>query len=228
MSTFAAPTNRRRPAALAVVPAPSRFLQRKCACGGTPGMSGECEECRKKRIQRFAPSESEVSEVPSIVSQVLAQSGRPLERDTRSLMERRIGHDFGHVRIHTGAEAAASARAINALAYTSNQNVVFASDHYQPGNLEGQRLLAHELAHVVQQGRTDHVGDFSTFRFDNNDAQEREAEQLASDATANHPSPRKGIRGPSDDPPFCFRDQNPTCSSSDWALAVGTRRSYFP
>lgn len=195
MSTFGAPTRQKARPGLSITPAPSRILRRKCACGGTPGFSGECDECRKKRLQRFAVSESEVPAVPPIVGEVLQQSGRPLDGNARSLMETRIGHDFSHVRIHTDAKAAASARAINATAYTSNQNVVFGSEHYQPENLEGQRLLAHELTHVVQQGRTNDIGLLPTFRLDNNDAHEREAEQIARDVTDNRPSPRRGIRG---------------------------------
>jgi hypothetical protein len=63
---------------------------------------------------------------------------------TRALMEPRFGHDFSRVRVHTDGRAAESARAVNALAYTVGTDVVFDSGR-------GQRLLAHELGHVVQQ-----------------------------------------------------------------------------
>jgi Domain of unknown function (DUF4157) len=66
-------------------------------------------------------------------------------------MERRFGHDFSQVRVHTDAQSAASARAVGALAYTVGQQVVFGAGQYGPGTASGQRLLAHELAHVVQQ-----------------------------------------------------------------------------
>ena len=66
-------------------------------------------------------------------------------------MESRFGHDFGEVRIHTDAQAAQSAEAVNALAYTVGQNVVFAKGQYQPRTWAGRRLLAHELTHVLQQ-----------------------------------------------------------------------------
>jgi hypothetical protein len=67
-------------------------------------------------------------------------------------MESRFQHDFSKVRVHTDEKAASSARALNALAYTSGQDVVFAASQYAPETDAGQRLLAHELMHVVQQG----------------------------------------------------------------------------
>ncbi len=79
-------------------------------------------------------------------------SGRPLDPATRSYMEPRFGHDFSQVRVHTDARAAESARAVNARAYTLGQDVVFGAGQYAPGTADGNRLLAHELAHVVQQG----------------------------------------------------------------------------
>ena len=69
-------------------------------------------------------------------------------------MESRFGHDFSQVRVHTDTRAAESARAVNARAYTVGRNVVFGSGQYAPGSGEGQRLLAHELTHVVQQSAT--------------------------------------------------------------------------
>ncbi|MGW1944919.1 eCIS core domain-containing protein [Streptomyces sp. NPDC001940] len=62
-------------------------------------------------------------------------------------------HDFSRVRIHTDGRAGTSARAVNAVAYTVGSHIVFASGAYAPGTPAGRRLLAHELAHVVQQGR---------------------------------------------------------------------------
>jgi len=68
-------------------------------------------------------------------------------------MESRFGHDFSSVRVHTGVHAAASARSINAQAYTHGNNIVFGSNQYQPATATGRRLLAHELTHVIQQDR---------------------------------------------------------------------------
>jgi len=77
--------------------------------------------------------------------------GAPLERSVRDYMEPRFGHDFSGVRVHTGAEADRSARSFGALAYTRGQNVVFMGGRYAPGTRDGQRLLAHELTHTLQQ-----------------------------------------------------------------------------
>jgi Domain of unknown function (DUF4157) len=82
-----------------------------------------------------------------------AQSGgEALPHATRQFFEPRFGHDFGQVRIHTGAAAGAAARAVNAEAFTVGRDIVFAPGAFEPHHRRGQRLLAHELAHVVQQG----------------------------------------------------------------------------
>jgi hypothetical protein len=67
-------------------------------------------------------------------------------------MEARFGHDFRRVRVHSDPVADASARAVNALAYTVGHDVVLASGGPTLGSAAGRRLLAHELAHVVQDG----------------------------------------------------------------------------
>jgi Domain of unknown function (DUF4157) len=82
---------------------------------------------------------------------VLRSQGRPLEPAVRAEMETRFGYEFGRVRVHTDAAAAESARALGARAYTVGRDVAFAAGRYEPHMSEGQRLLAHELTHVVQQ-----------------------------------------------------------------------------
>jgi Domain of unknown function (DUF4157) len=79
--------------------------------------------------------------------------GSPLEAQTRAFMQSRFGNDFAHVRVHTGDKAAASARSVGATAYTLGSDIVFASGKYAPHTTSGRRLIAHEIAHVVQQGR---------------------------------------------------------------------------
>lgn len=132
------------------------ILLQRCACGGSPGLSGECEGCRQKRqgaLQRAAiDSGSSGSSAPPIVQDVLRSPGQPLDTGTRAFMEPRFGHDFSRVRIHTDARAAESARAVNALAYTVGRDLVFGMGQYAPNTPQGRKLLAHELAHVVQQG----------------------------------------------------------------------------
>ena len=128
-------------------------VQRKCSCGGSAGAEGECEECKAKgAVQRKASGTVEPSHAPAIVHDVIGSSGKPLDRATRNFFEPRFGHDFSRVRIHSDVQAAASARAVGALAYTVGSNVVFGSGQYAPHSASGRKLLAHELAHVVQQG----------------------------------------------------------------------------
>lgn len=86
-----------------------------------------------------------------VFDDVLRSPGEPLDLDTRAFMESRFGHDFSQVRVHTGSRAAESARSLDALAYTVGQDIVFGAGHFAPGAADGRRLLAHELAHVVQQ-----------------------------------------------------------------------------
>jgi len=77
--------------------------------------------------------------------------GQPLDADTKSFMESRMGTDFSDVRIHTDARAAKSARAVAARAYTVGTDIVFDGDTFDPGSDAGRRMLAHELTHVGQQ-----------------------------------------------------------------------------
>lgn len=89
------------------------------------------------------------------------------ERDADAAAERIVqmsppvgaaSRDFHHVRIHTDAEAADSARQLNARAYTVGNHVVFDSGEFAPHTLAGRRLIAHELTHVIQQTGTQHAG----------------------------------------------------------------------
>jgi len=104
------------------------------------------------RIQRFTGQMTEgLGTAPAGVERVLSSPGRPLDRAIQQDMGQRFNHDFSHVRVHTDSKAAESARAVNAQAYTVGQHVAFASGQYAPASPQGKRLLAHELAHVVQQ-----------------------------------------------------------------------------
>ena len=89
---------------------------------------------------------------PSEVHQTLNRPGHALEPPDRAFMESRFGHDFSKVRVHHDGPSAASATAVNALAYTVGPQVVFGPGRYRPQTADGRMLLAHELAHVVQQG----------------------------------------------------------------------------
>jgi hypothetical protein len=135
-------------------PSQGLLLQRKCACGANSSSTGECAECAEKRetmVQRQTTSQAGTGGVPPVVHDVLRSSGEPLAAETRAFMEPRFGQDFNQVRIHTDEKAEESARVLNALAYTVGDEVVVGAGQYAPSTNQGKRLLAHELAHVVQQ-----------------------------------------------------------------------------
>jgi hypothetical protein len=90
-------------------------------------------------------------DVPLSVYRVLQQGGgQPLDIRTRRWMESRFGEDFGRVRVHTDLKAAEAAKSIHAKAYTIGQDIFFGSGNFQPESVSGKRLIAHELAHVLQ------------------------------------------------------------------------------
>ncbi|MCU1228690.1 MAG: hypothetical protein JWO97_1574 [Acidobacteria bacterium] len=110
-------------------------------------------------------------------AQPVRSGGRALDESVRRRFEPRFGVDFSQVRIHTNDEAAASARAFGARAYTAGPHVVFGNGEYAPHTAGGARLLAHELTHVAQQkvSATQPVTDVDS-------AAEREANVLAASA----------------------------------------------
>jgi hypothetical protein len=168
-------------------------LRRKCACGSHPIAGGECADCHKEKpiLQRQAISPARAS-VPAIVHEVLNSPGQPLDAKTRAFMEPRFGHDFSDVRLHTDTKAGESSRAVNALAYTVGNDVVFGSGRYTPGTQAGLRLLAHELTHTLQQRGTALQPSLEIGRVD--DPGEVEADSVA-DAVVNSRDPVPGIRG---------------------------------
>jgi Domain of unknown function (DUF4157) len=87
----------------------------------------------------------------SIIDNVINNNGKRLDISTRKIMESAFGYDFGEVKIHTNRDAAESAHKVNAHAYTIEKNIIFGEGEYRPDTLDGRKLLAHELAHVVQQ-----------------------------------------------------------------------------
>jgi outer membrane protein OmpA-like peptidoglycan-associated protein len=110
-----------------------------------------CEE-EEGRLRRKPAGPRSARAAPAIVCEVLRSQGQPLDAATRSDLEPRFGYDFGQVRVHTDVRAAESAGALNALAYTVGQDVVFGAGQYRPHTGGGRRLLTHELSHTVQQG----------------------------------------------------------------------------
>ena len=161
------------------------MLQRKCACGGSAGMAGACEECSSKRLSlqrstRNSERETQNSgTVPSIVNEVLRSPGQPLDAETRAFMEPRFGHDFSQVHVHTDSKAAESAQAINALAYTVGRDVAFGAGQFAPHLAAGQKLLAHELTHTIQQSGDLRSSPATLEVTHPNDSTEREAVQAS-------------------------------------------------
>lgn len=120
--------------------------------------------------------------------------GRPLEDSVRQRMERAFGHDFGAVRVHSDARATQSARSVSAHAYAVGDDVVFQEGLYRPETEAGRRMLAHELAHVVQQRSGPVTGTPAPGGIrlsDPSDAFELEADRLA----------RRALRGGAGDLP---------------------------
>jgi hypothetical protein len=168
------------------MPAPA--IQRACACGGDcPRCSANDHSAREangvtsglgrgvasiqtapanKSSSESSPSHSEVhaanehesTTVPPSVYDVLESPGHPLDTETRAFMEPRFGYDFSNVRIHDDSPAHGSSKQINALAYTQGEHIVFGPGQYQPQTNAGKELLAHELAHVMQQNKSGNSG----------------------------------------------------------------------
>lgn len=166
--------------------APFGVLLRKCSCGGSGSSGGECEACRKDKLQRSAFDRGQES-APPIVHEVLRAPGQPLDESTRAFFEPRFRHDFSNVRVHSDARARESARAVNALAYTVRDDIVFANTPSFSRTAADTRILAHELTHVLQQsgGSEAHAG----LRVGSIDSiAEREASQAANTVLSNETS----------------------------------------
>ena len=140
----------RMPAAPQEIQRATPLVQRKCpACTHEEERSSEDEP--RVRAQRAGDDTPDVTADVDAYLRSRAGRGRPLDTATRQDFEGRFGRDFQDVRVHDDAPAAASARAIDARAYTFGHHVVFGTGEYAPTTTAGRRLLAHELTHVAQQ-----------------------------------------------------------------------------
>ena len=124
-------------------------VQRKC---------DHCEE-EEKKLSRKEAKREEITTNSGLESYVdnLNGSGLPLSNEVRNFYEPRLGYDFSTVKVHADTLAAKSAQSINALAYTSGNNIVFNQGQYSPDTDNGKKLLAHELTHVIQQSSASRV-----------------------------------------------------------------------
>lgn len=114
------------------------------------------EEMNISRRQSTMSNMETTDEAANKINKVLSNGGSTLGDDTLEFMEPMFGYNFSNVRIHSDEGAARSSNSVNALAYTVGNDIVFGEGQYQPNTLEGRRLLAHELTHVVQQSRAVH------------------------------------------------------------------------
>jgi hypothetical protein len=105
------------------------------------------EELQRDPVSPVAPDRI----APPIVHRVIGSSSRPLDHGSRNRFAPYFGSGLDAVRVHADSEAAASARAVRADAYTVGRHIVFGAGKYDPGTASGDGLIAHELAHVAQQ-----------------------------------------------------------------------------
>ncbi len=120
----------------------------------TPLVQRQAEEEDAPAVQTKRQDPRAAFEAGSAIEdQLQAQkgSGSPLPGETRSFMEERFGADFSGVRVHTGSQASQLNRQLSAQAFTHGQDIYLNDGKYDPGSSEGQRLLAHELTHTIQQ-----------------------------------------------------------------------------
>lgn len=132
---------------------PRCYVQRACVSCQEELERKAYREEDVERAERDSASGLDLSAEwePRIAS--LSGGGQPLSEGMRGYFEPLFGYDFSAVRTHTGSQAAETARALQARAYTVQADIAFDTGQYAPETLEGRHLLAHELTHVVQQGR---------------------------------------------------------------------------
>jgi hypothetical protein len=166
----------------------SGWLQRKCACQG----EGECETCKGQKAQRKSRASAPHGDAEQAAADGLSSPGRTLEPDVRQTMEQRFGHDFSSVRIHSDGGAGRSAAALAARAYTVGEHIVFGQGEYAPQSREGRHLLAHELAHTVQQRRSGTTRQGKLTISDSQGSAERAADRAADAVVADRVAPDPG------------------------------------
>jgi hypothetical protein len=176
-------------------------LQRKCGCGGAPDCdcsSGEKKEGEGGLHRKAASAGATLQTAPPIVHDALRSPGAMLDPVTRAFFESRFREDFSGVRIHTDSQAGASARAVNAAAYTVGPDIAFAPGSFAPDTVAGRRLLAHELSHTLQQplqpGGAASSAQTKLSVSAPDDQYEREADQVADEAMRGLDPPRQQTR----------------------------------
>ncbi len=125
----------------------------------------------------------------SKVDRAASESGAPLPGDLRERFESSLGADLSSVRVHTGAASASAAESVGAKAYATGQDIHFGAGEYNPSSKDGQHLLAHEVAHTVQQGSASTAQPQAKLEVSGpGDAQEDEADRAADAMIAGVPA----------------------------------------
>ncbi len=151
-----------------------------------PAVQRACDgwdQNRPPTVARRGAADAPRDPSPTVGEVLRSDAGRPLDEPTRAYFGSRFGHDFDCVRVHSGTRAAASAKALQANAYTVGSDIVL-RDTYDPVSAAGRRLLAHELTHVVQQRAASFGAQRAGLVSEPSDASEREAEAVAERAVA--------------------------------------------
>lgn len=142
------------------------------------------------------------------VQRLLRSSGEPLDPVTRAFMEPRFGRDFSGVRVHRGPEAERSAEALSARAFTTGHDIAFGAARFQPATSDGRRLIAHELAHVVQQSGNRGPGPNLVQRSPDEPKDKAEADELVKKGTWCRDSAATGKLHPASQQ--CYREIPPS------------------
>ncbi len=114
----------------------------------------------EEELQMMADGSGSRQPSPTLSSRVqqLRSGGEPMSPSVRSYFEPRFGVDFSGVRIHRDSQAATTAHMLRAKAFTAGRHITFGEQQYRPETSSGRRLIAHELTHVIQQGKAGRGG----------------------------------------------------------------------
>lgn len=157
----------------------------------------ETKTAKPQRVQR-AEGEEGTAVSPEISQRIQRQQGggNPLPNDLRGQMEANFDTDFEDVRVHTNGEASQLSRSLGAAAFTTDNDIFFRDGHYNPGSQDGQKLLAHELTHVVQQRGASGPQRKSMTVNEPDDQYEKEADSVAEQVVGNGNAPAPTASAP--------------------------------
>ncbi len=160
-------------------------------------MTGFSHDGRKPAARHSGPAGSTFDRpdrlaVPASVHRVLAQEGRPLSQPLRAAYEPSFGHDFSKIRVHADQLAASSAAQLDAAAYAVGNHLVFGEKRFPPTSPDQFHLLAHELAHAVQQNSA--MASAGPETDETTDRQEHDADLAANRALGGEQRVASGLR----------------------------------